>query len=94
MVVRPVIPMPAPEEMKSTLVRLQGCADDAFLKKHKLYKMGHSKLGKIKRPEFEAIITAFQEEGEVDAIGQFVSGECRYVCVAQRESHIGFPCKN
>ena len=70
---RPVIPVPPPKEMKSTLIRLQGCAGDEFLKKHGLNKLSGNKLAKMKRADFEKIITAFQDEGDLEAIEEFMS---------------------
>ena len=69
---RPVIPVPPPKEMKSALIRLQGCAGDEFLKKHKLNKLSGNKLAKMKRADFEKIIAAFQAEGDLEAIEEFI----------------------
>ena len=47
--------MPAPKEMKSALMSLQGIAAADFLAKHQLKGASGNKLAKIKRAQFEAV---------------------------------------
>lgn len=68
---RPVLELPGPKDMKAALMRLQDCANDAFLQKHGLKGAGGNKLGKIKHGDFKKMFDDFQENAPMEDLHKF-----------------------
>ena len=51
---------------------LQGCASESFLKAHALKKASGNKLAKMKRAEFEKIMTEFAATAEISELEDFL----------------------
>lgn len=68
---RPVLDVPGPKEIKSTLMALQEAASDEFLKKHGLKGAGGNKLAKIKGAAFKKIFSDFQDNADIAELEKY-----------------------